>query len=62
MTMLKQNDIKVTKPQNKHGHGRIRKCPIGTSVKNSGWSVIVVQRKEEKDGLTRREEGRIYSS
>ena len=28
MTMLKQIDFKVTKPQNKHGHGRTRKCPI----------------------------------
>ena len=31
MMMPKQIDIKVTKPQNKHGHGRIRKCPIGTT-------------------------------
>ena len=29
MTMPKQIDIKVTKPQNKHGQGRTRKCPVG---------------------------------
>ena len=28
MTMPKQIDVKVTKPQNKHGQGRTRKCPI----------------------------------
>ena len=28
MTMPKQIDVKVTEPQNKHGHGRTRKCPI----------------------------------
>ena len=26
--MPKQIDVKVTKPQNKHGQGRTRKCPI----------------------------------
>ena len=26
MTMPKQIDVKVTKPQNKHGHGTTRKC------------------------------------
>ena len=26
--MPKQIDVKVTKPQNKHGHGRTRKCPF----------------------------------
>ena len=33
MTMPKQIDIKVTtgKPQNKHGYGTTRKCPIGTT-------------------------------
>ena len=31
--MPKQIDIKVTtgKPQNKHGYGTTRKCPIGTT-------------------------------
>ena len=28
MTMPKQIDVKVTKPQNKHGNGRTRKWPI----------------------------------
>ena len=28
MTMPKRIDVKVTKPQNKNGHGRTRKCPI----------------------------------
>ena len=28
ITMPKQIDVKVTKPQNKHGHGRTRKCHI----------------------------------
>ena len=28
MAMPKQIDVKVTKPQNKNGHGRTRKCPI----------------------------------
>ena len=28
MTMPKQIDAKVTKPQRKHGQGRTRKCPI----------------------------------
>ena len=28
MTMPKQIDVKATKPQNKHGHGRTRQCPI----------------------------------
>ena len=28
MVMPKQIDVKVTKPQNKNGHGRTRKCPI----------------------------------
>ena len=31
MTMPKQIDVKVTKPQNKHGQGRTRKCPILSS-------------------------------
>ena len=31
MTMHKQIDVKVTKPQNKHGYGTTRKCPIGTT-------------------------------
>ena len=26
--MPKQIDVKVSKPQNKHGHRRTRKCPI----------------------------------
>ena len=29
ITMPKQIDVKVTKPQNKHGHGTTRKCPLG---------------------------------
>ena len=28
MTMPKQIDVKVTKRQNKHGHGSTGKCPI----------------------------------
>ena len=28
MTIPKQNDVKVTKPQNKHVYGRTKKCPI----------------------------------
>ena len=28
MTMPEQIDVKATKPQNKHGQGRTRKCPI----------------------------------
>ena len=28
MTMPKQIDIKVTKPQNKHGQEKTGKCPI----------------------------------
>ena len=32
MTMPKQIDVKVTKPQNKHGQGRTRKCPISFDV------------------------------
>ena len=26
--MSKRIDVKATKPQNKHGHGRTRKCPF----------------------------------
>ena len=29
MTMPKQIDVKATKPQNKHGQGGTRQCPIG---------------------------------
>ena len=28
MTMPLQIDVKVTNPQNNHGHGRTRKCPF----------------------------------
>ena len=39
MKMPKQIDVKVTKPQNKHGHGRTWKCPITTKLAQSilGW-------------------------
>ena len=32
MTMPKQIDVRVTKPQNKHGHGRNRKCSIHSNL------------------------------
>ena len=33
MTMPKQIDVKVTKPQNTHGQGRTRKCIIDLAYK-----------------------------
>ena len=46
MTMPKQIDVKVTKPQNKNGHGRTRKCPIaGILVTIFGAFINTCQRR-----------------
>ena len=39
MTMPKQIYVKMTKSQNKHGHGRIRKCSIGEAYSSGSVHV-----------------------
>ena len=43
MMMPKQFDVKVTKPQNKHGQGRTRKYPIGFLITYRDMQQIHVQ-------------------
>ena len=48
MTMPKQIDVKVTKPQNKHGQGRTRKCPIDVTICHSYYLCLIVGRNTER--------------
>ena len=54
MTMPKQINVKVTKQQNKHGHGSTRKCPIidaGTATKVLNQDHIFIYICQERSAI-----------